>query len=43
VVKEFGFVIDWPTLSEEQKNKQFTKFISHELNTFIYFKDPNYF
>lgn len=40
---EFEFVTKWPTYSEEDKNKKYSKFMSHELNLFLYFKDKAYF
>lgn len=36
-------VINWNLLTEEEKNKLLSRYSSHELNFFIYKKDPEYF
>jgi hypothetical protein len=42
-ISDFEFIVKWNTLDEQEKHKTFTKMISHELNVFLYFKDPKYF
>jgi hypothetical protein len=39
----WSFIRDWGTFSEEEKLKKYDKFACHELNVFIYFKDPSFF
>ena len=43
VFNEFNFLLGWSKLSQDDKNKNFTKMVSHELNFFIYCKDKPYF
>jgi len=40
---EFGFVLDWNTLSDEQKQTKYSKYASHELSFFLSRKDPKFF
>ena len=40
---EFAFILEWPTLSTEEKNEKYSEYASHELNFFLYEKDPEYF
>ena len=40
---EFGFVLRWPTLKPEQKRELYSKYASHELNFFLFKKDPEFF
>jgi len=40
---EFGFVLNWPNLKPEEKRKQYTKYACHELNFFLFRKDPEFF
>jgi len=40
---DLEFLIKWNTFSDEEKNKKYSNFCSHEVNLFIYFKDPQYF
>ena len=40
---KFSFILDWPTLKEEEKLKHYSGFACHELNFFIYKKDPAFF
>ena len=42
-LKEWQFLRNWGTFTLEEKHKKYEKFISHELNVFLYFKDPDYF
>ena len=37
------FLLKWNELSDEDKNKKYNKYICHETNIFIYFKDREYF
>ena len=37
------FLLKWNELSDEEKNKKYNKYICHETNLFIYFKDKEYF
>ncbi len=40
---DLEFLLKWNTLEEEEKNKKYSKFCCHEVNLFLYFKDPEYF
>lgn len=40
---EFGFVVDWPDLKPEQKQEKYSKYACHELNFFLFHKDPDFF
>ena len=40
---DLEFLIKWNTFSDEEKNKKYSNFCSHEVNLFIYFKDHTYF
>ena len=42
-LKDFSFVTTWPKLKVEEKRKLYSKHSSHELNFFIYKKDPGFF
>jgi hypothetical protein len=42
-VKNLDFLLLWPSLDQEEKNKKYSKFCCHEVNLFLYFKDPEYF
>jgi hypothetical protein len=42
-VFEFEFLLKWNTFDFETKCKKLTAFFSHELNLFLYFKDPEFF
>jgi hypothetical protein len=42
-INDFDFLKTWHTLNEEDKNKKYSKFMCHEVNLFLYFKDPDYF
>lgn len=39
----FEKLLKWETMSEEEKNKMTSRYGSHELNLFLYKKDPEYF
>ncbi len=40
---EFGFVLDWPELTDEAKKEKYSKYACHELNFFLFKKDPEFF
>lgn len=40
---DLEFLIKWHSLTDEEKNKKYSNFCSHEVNLFIYFKDHAYF
>jgi hypothetical protein len=40
---EFGFVTGWPDLKPEEKRAKYSKYACHELNYFLYRKDPQFF
>lgn len=40
---EFRFILDWPDLKEKERLELYSKYACHELNFFIYKKDPAYF
>jgi hypothetical protein len=40
---EFGFVTRWPQLPVEEKRAKYSEFACHELNLFLYHKDPEFF
>ncbi|CAI2378280.1 unnamed protein product [Moneuplotes crassus] len=40
---DFAFIKTWNTLSGEDKNKKYSRYMSNELNFFLYFKDREYF
>jgi hypothetical protein len=37
------FLLKWNSFSEEEKDKKYNKYVSHEVNVFLYFKDREYF
>ena len=39
----WSFLTTWHTFSIEEKHDRYNKNACHELNLFIYFKDPSYF
>ncbi|KAI8615322.1 hypothetical protein BC830DRAFT_1123208 [Chytriomyces sp. MP71] len=39
----FRFITKWLTFSKERKLSLFSEFSCHELNVFLYFKDPDFF
>ncbi len=43
LMKEFSFVTDWASLSEEEKREKYSKYSCHELNFFIFRRDPDFF
>jgi len=40
---EFGFVLNWPEMEPEEQKELYTKYACHELNFFLYNKDPEFF
>ena len=40
---EFSFLLKWPTLKPEEKQQWYSKYACHELNFFLYKKDPQFF
>lgn len=40
---EFGFVLRWPELKDEERREKYMKYACHELNFFLYHKDPEFF
>jgi hypothetical protein len=42
-LRQFAFVVEWPTLSEEKKNELYSTYACHELNLFLYRKDAAFF
>ena len=40
---EFAFILDWPTLSPEDKQAKISTYASHELHFFLYHKDRAFF
>lgn len=40
---EFGFLLNWPELDDDEKRAKYSKYASHELNFFIYKKDRRFF
>ena len=42
-LSEFSFILDWPTLGEARKKELYSKYACHELNFFIFKKDPQFF
>ncbi len=42
-LQAFSFILNWPKLKAEEKRAQYTKYACHELNFFLYKKDPEFF
>ena len=42
-LKKFRFALDWPTLEEEKKRELYSEYACHELNYFVFRKDPKFF
>ena len=40
---EFRFILQWPSMTDEQKREKYSKYACHELNYFLYRKDPHFF
>ncbi|HEY0982275.1 hypothetical protein [Schlesneria sp.] len=42
-LNEFSFLLDWPTLSQEERRKNYSQYACHELSIFLSRKDPEFF
>ena len=42
-LNEFRFILDWPILDDAEKRAKYSEYASHELNFFLYKKDPEFF
>ncbi|MDA1139938.1 MAG: hypothetical protein O3B01_15290 [Planctomycetota bacterium] len=42
-LREFLFINNWPHLKPEEKQENYSKYACHELNFFIYKRDPDFF
>ncbi len=40
---EFSFLVHWPDLKPEEKREKYSKYACHELNYFLFRKDPEFF
>ena len=40
---DLEFLTKWHTYQDEEKNKKYSNYCSHEVNLFIFFKDHDYF
>jgi hypothetical protein len=40
---EFAFILNWPKLSPAEKQSNYSKYACHELNFFLFKKDPAFF
>ena len=40
---EFEFILRWPELNDEEKRERYSKYACHELNFFLFKKDPEFF
>ena len=40
---EFSFILQWPKLTDVQKRDYYSRYACHELNFFIFKKDPGFF
>ena len=40
---KFAWILDWPGLKEEEKRAKYSEFSCHELNLFLFRKDPEFF
>ena len=40
---EFSFVLNWPNLKPDEKREKYSKYACHELNFFLFQKDPEFF
>jgi len=41
--KKWEFLKKWNTFEDEKKDELYDEFYSHEINLFLFFKDPDYF
>ena len=42
-LREFAFVLTWPKLKDAEKREKYSKYACHELNFFLYRRDPAFF
>ena len=42
-LREFSFVVDWPKLTDIRKRELYSKYACHELDLFLFRKDPAFF
>ena len=42
-LREFEFILKWPHLKAEEKQDRYSRFACHELNFFLWKKDPRFF
>ncbi|HUV39530.1 MAG TPA: hypothetical protein VMY39_07935, partial [Planctomycetota bacterium] len=42
-LREFAFILEWPKMKPEDKQKNYSKYACHELNFFIAERDPAFF
>ncbi|MCH2330896.1 MAG: hypothetical protein MK312_05105, partial [Roseibacillus sp.] len=42
-LREFEFILEWPHLKAEEKQDRYSRFACHELNFFLWKKDPRFF
>jgi hypothetical protein len=42
-LKEFGFILRWNKMSDQEKQKLYSKYACHELSFFIYKKDKDFY
>lgn len=40
---EFGFILRWPEMDPAEKQKTYSEYACHELNFFLFHKDPGFF
>ena len=40
---EFAFILNWPTMKDVEKSDKYSKYACHELNFFLFKKDPAFF
>ena len=40
---EFSFILNWPKMKPEEKFAKYSQFACHELNVFLFKKDPEFF
>ena len=42
-LQEFNFILEWPQLESAEKLKKYSQYSCHELNFYLYHKDPCFF
>jgi len=42
-LKEFSFILRWNSLSKEEQKEKYSEYACHELNYYLFRKDPNFF